>query len=143
MGRVLVIDDDAGVRESFRAALEDAGHAVEAADSGSAGIESARASRPDLVFLDLKMPGLSGVETLAALHASCPGLPVYVVTGFYDDYLSQLRELESHGVDFNLARKPLTVTEIQMIAASRLGGEHAAGNTIARRHGSKNRSMAS
>ncbi|TAL02148.1 MAG: response regulator [Rhodospirillaceae bacterium] len=121
MGRVLVIDDDAGVRESFRAALEAAGHAVEAAESGAAGIESARATRPDLVFLDLKMPGMSGVETLAALHASWPGMPVYIVTAFYGDYLAPLRDLESRGVDFNLARKPLTVREIQMIAAGRLG----------------------
>ena len=103
MGRILVIDDDVGVRESFRAALEDAGHTVEAAASGAAGIESARVSRPDLVFLDLKMPGLSGVETLTALHASCPGLPVYIVTGFYGAYLSQLRALESRGVDFEIS----------------------------------------
>jgi DNA-binding NtrC family response regulator len=120
MKRVLVIDDDAGVRESFRAALEDAGYAVETVEHGRAGIESAKRESPDLVFLDLKMPGFSGVETLRELHAAAPGLPVYLVTAFYSDYLDDLRDLESRGVDFNLARKPLTVREIQMIAASRL-----------------------
>jgi len=121
MGLILVIDDDAGVRESFRAALEAAGHLVEVAKNGRDGIESARISLPDLIFLDLKMPGLSGVETLLALRASCPQVPVYIVTAFYGDYLAGLRDLERQGVDFNLARKPLTVGEIQMIAASRFG----------------------
>jgi DNA-binding NtrC family response regulator len=124
MTRVLVIDDDAGVRESFRAALEDAGYTVETVDGGRAGIESAKRESPDLVFLDLKMPGFSGVDTLRELHAATPGLPVYLVTAFYSDYLDDLRALESRGIDFNLARKPLTVREIQMIAASRL--EHKA-----------------
>jgi CheY-like chemotaxis protein len=121
MVRVLVIDDDAGVRESFRAALEAAGHRVTTVDSGLAGLESVRASVPDLVFLDLKMPGLSGVDTLSALHAEQPSVPVYVVTAFYGNYLASLRVLEGRGVDFNLARKPLTVREIQAIAAGRLG----------------------
>ena len=121
MKRVLVIDDDSGVRESFRAALEDAGYEVTTVDNGRAGIESAQAERPDLVFLDLKMPGMSGVETLRELNAACPRIPVYVVTGFYGDYLAPLRELQSRGVDFNLARKPLSATEIKAIAAGRIG----------------------
>ena len=122
MSHVLVIDDDAGVREAFRAVLDVGGYTVRVAEDGRAGIESARAKRPGLIFLDLKMPGLSGVETLAALHAACPGVPVYIVTAFYGDYIAGLRGLESEGVDFNLARKPLSASEILMIAASRLGG---------------------
>jgi DNA-binding NtrC family response regulator len=122
MSRVLVIDDDAGVRESFRAVLDVGGYEVALAEDGAAGIESARIGRPGLIFLDLKMPGLSGVETLAGLHATCPGVPVYIVTAFYGDYISALRNLQSEGVDFNLARKPLSAGEILMIAASRLGG---------------------
>jgi CheY-like chemotaxis protein len=121
MKRVLVIDDDDGVRDSFRAALEDAGYAVTTADNGLSGIESAIAERPDLVFLDLKMPGMSGVETLQRLNETCPRTPVYVVTGFYGEYLAPLRDLQSRGVDFNLARKPLTATEIKTIAEGRIG----------------------
>lgn len=121
MKRVLVIDDDDGVRESFRAALEDVGYAVTTADSGPAGIESAVAEHPDLVFLDLKMPGMTGVETLRRLSQTCPDTPVYLVTGFYSEFVEPLRELQSHGVDFNLARKPLTATEIKAIAAGRIG----------------------
>jgi DNA-binding response OmpR family regulator len=122
MNHVLIIDDDAGVREAFRAVLDVGGYAVMVAEDGRAGIESARTDRPGLIFLDLKMPGLSGVETLAALHTTCPGVPVFIVTAFYGDYMTALRGLASEGVDFNLARKPLSASEILMIAASRLGG---------------------
>ena len=122
MKRVLVIDDNEGVRESFRAALEDGGYAVTTADSGSAGLESAARWRPDLIFLDLKMPGLSGVETLQRLHEICPHTPVYLVTGFYGEFVTPLRELQRAGIDFNLARKPLSAGEIKAIAAGRIGG---------------------
>ena len=122
MSHVLIIDDDAGVREAFRAVLDVGGYAVVVAENGPAGIESAQAQRPGLIFLDLKMPGLSGVETMAALHTVCPDVPVYIVTAFYGDYLTALRGLQTEGVDFNLARKPLSANEILMIAASRLGG---------------------
>jgi CheY-like chemotaxis protein len=121
MKRVLVIDDDEGVRESFRAALEDAGYDVLTAESGLSGVESAQANRPDLIFVDLKMPGISGVETLRRLHTACPRTPVYIVTGFYGEFLAPLRGLKTDGIDFNLARKPLSATEIKAIAASRIG----------------------
>jgi CheY-like chemotaxis protein len=121
MKRVLVIDDDEGVRETFRAALEDAGYVVATADTGLKGIESAQVERPDLVFLDLKMPGLTGVETLRLLNVACPRTPVYLVTGFYGEFAGPLRELTDLGIDVNLARKPLSATEIKAIAAGRIG----------------------
>lgn len=117
MKRILVIDDDDAVRDSFVAALDTRDYAPYGAASGQAGLESARAERPDLVFLDLKMPGLSGVETLTRLRALYPDLPVYLVTGFYGEFLEPLKELRRRGVPFELARKPLTVSEIRAITA--------------------------
>ena len=90
----------------------------------SAQRNSFQAERPDLVFLDLKMPGLSGVETLRRLQDTCPRTPVYVVTGVYGEFMTPLRELQSRGVDFNLARKPLTASEIKAIAAPRRRSNH-------------------
>jgi DNA-binding NtrC family response regulator len=116
MKRILVIDDDDAVRESFIAALNCRDYAPSGVSSGQAGLESARADRPDLVFLDLKMAGLSGVETLAGVRAQYPDLPVYLVTGFYGEFLEPLKELRRRGVPFELARKPLTVSEIRAIA---------------------------
>ncbi len=116
MKRILVIDDDGAVRDSFIAALDYRDYAPVGAASGQAGIESAGAVKPDLVFLDLNMPGLSGVETLAALRGLYPELPVYLVTGFYGEFLEPLKDLRGRGVLFELARKPLTVAEIRAIA---------------------------
>ena len=121
MKRVLVIDDDEGVRLSFRAALEQVGYAVTTVDNALSGLESARTETPDLIFLDLKMPRFTGVETLRTLSVVCPQTPVYVVTGFYGEFLEPLRQLQADGIDFNLARKPLSATEIQTIAAGRIG----------------------
>ena len=100
MKRILVIDDDGAVRDSFIAALDYRDYAPVGAASGQAGIESAGAVKPDLVFLDLNMPGLSGVETLAALRGLYPELPVYLVTGFYGEFLEPLKDLRGRGVLF-------------------------------------------
>ncbi len=116
MKRILIIDDDAGVRETFLAALAGRSYSLEATSGGAAGIESARRNRPDLVFLDLKMPEMNGVETLARLHQICPGVPVFIVTAFYGEFLKPLKDLQHRGISFDLARKPLTLAEIRAIA---------------------------
>jgi CheY-like chemotaxis protein len=124
MGHVLVIDDDYGVRHTFEMALEACGHSVTTAASGTQGVEAARQQRPDLVFLDLKMPGMTGVETLRRLHAICPDTPVYVVTAFYEEYLAPLRDLHREGVNFDVARKPLGFAEIRAIADGMLAAKN-------------------
>lgn len=116
MKRILIIDDDASVRETFLAALADRNYTLEATHGGAAGLESAARARPDLVFLDLKMPEMSGAETLVRLHGICPGVPVYIVTGFYGEFLQPLKDIQGLGIAFDLARKPLTLAEIRAIA---------------------------
>lgn len=129
MKRILVIDDDDAVRDSFIAALDYRDYAPLGASSGQAGLESATDLRPDLVFLDLKMPGMSGVETLAALRTLYPDLPIYLVTGFYGEFLEPLKELRRRGMLFELARKPLTVREIRAIAEGVLTPDAAAASS--------------
>ncbi len=128
MKRILVIDDDDAVRDSFVAALECRDYVISSAGSGLAGLESAKSDRPDLVFLDLKMPGMNGVETLAKLRDCCPDVPVYIVTGFHAEFLEPLKELRARGAAFDLARKPLTLSEIRAIAASALSQKSEAVN---------------
>ena len=68
MKHILIIDDDDNVRAAFMEALACPDYHVYEAKSGLAGLESVMAQRPDLVFLDLKMPGMNGAETLARLR---------------------------------------------------------------------------
>ncbi len=82
MARILLIDDDASLREVLAFALADQGHEVETAGDGASGIERLAEVRPDLVITDLKMPGLDGMEVLRRVRASDPEIPVIVLTAF-------------------------------------------------------------
>ena len=67
--RVLVVDDQEEIRDLVRAVLTRAGFDVEAVASGSDGLRAARSTYPDLVLLDINMPGMDGWETLRLLRA--------------------------------------------------------------------------
>ncbi|MBW8079222.1 MAG: response regulator, partial [Gallionella sp.] len=88
--KILVIDDDAAVRGAFHLVLSEMGCIVQLAENGLQGIALAQAERPDLIFLDLKMPGIDGVETMHRLLAHDSTLNIYIVTAFSREYLGDL-----------------------------------------------------
>ncbi|MBL4537877.1 MAG: response regulator [Oceanicaulis sp.] len=69
MAKVLIIDDVLGVRRSIAGVLSRAGHEIEEAADGLAGIEVARRCRPDIAVVDMLMPEQDGLETLEQLRA--------------------------------------------------------------------------
>jgi DNA-binding response OmpR family regulator len=81
-GRVLVVDDEAEIRELCRVNLEFEGFDVVEARNGSEAIDMARRVRPDLVFLDLMMPGVDGWDVLHALKTDddLASIPVILLT---------------------------------------------------------------
>jgi two-component system nitrogen regulation response regulator NtrX len=79
--RILVIDDEAEIRRSVRMILEYDGYDVVEASSGPEGVLLAEKESPDLVFLDVKMPGMDGLEALQRLKASNDALPVVIISG--------------------------------------------------------------
>jgi len=78
--RILVIDDEPAIRDTMRMILEYDGHDVLLANSGQEGITVAERENPDLVFLDIKMPGLDGLEVLSRLRGMNETLPVVIVS---------------------------------------------------------------
>ena len=66
---ILIIDDDAEIRYSLDRVLSPDGHKIITADSGEQGIEVAEKNNPDLIFLDNRMGGISGIETLQHSHS--------------------------------------------------------------------------
>src|SRR6187200_2468842 len=78
--RILVIDDEPAIRDTMRMILEYDGHEVLLANSGQEGITVAERENPDLVFLDIKMPGLDGLEVLGRLRGMNETLPVVIVS---------------------------------------------------------------
>src|SRR5215212_5275886 len=79
--RILVIDDEAEIRRSVRMILEYEGYEVVEASSGPEGIALVERQPPDLVFLDVKMPGMDGLETLQRIKSANEALPVVIISG--------------------------------------------------------------
>ena len=84
---VLVVDDEQSFRETTRLFLEGDDYRAATAANGGEALELARREMPDLVLLDLIMPGMSGVDVLKELHAMNPDLPVVIVTAYPDTEL--------------------------------------------------------
>jgi two-component system nitrogen regulation response regulator NtrX len=78
--RVLLIDDDAGIRDSMRMPLEYEGYEYAAAASAEEGLAAIQRESPDIVFLDIKMPGMDGLEALSRIKATDDSLPVVMIS---------------------------------------------------------------
>ncbi|MHB2034015.1 MAG: response regulator transcription factor [Gemmatimonadaceae bacterium] len=105
MQRILVIDDDAAVTSVLKRGLSYEGFTVDTAGSGPNGLALARNYVPDLVILDVMLPGLDGFDVLARLREADAHLPVLMLTA-RDAPLDQVRGLEAGADDYVV--KPFT-----------------------------------
>jgi DNA-binding response OmpR family regulator len=101
MPRVLVIDDEAPIRLLCRVNLEAAGIEVSEAEDGKSGLEAARAERPDVILLDVMMPGMDGWQVFEQLlqDESTSRIPIVFLTA-RAELRDQARGLELGGVDY-------------------------------------------
>ena len=81
MARLLVVDDEKGIREALVQVFEYEGHEVAAAEDGHQGIAMTGEFRPDVIFLDVKMPGLDGLEALDKIREVDPAALVVMISG--------------------------------------------------------------
>src|SRR5271154_19146 len=81
-GSVLIIDDEAAIRESLETLLEMEGYGVESADTGELGLTRIGERSFDLVLLDLALPDRNGMDLLAEIHVQDPGLSIIMVTAY-------------------------------------------------------------
>ena len=79
--RILIIDDDRDLCEETAEILSDEGHKVETFSDPVKGLEAVKEDRFDLLLLDIKMPGLSGLEILKTLRSEGRKIPVLIITG--------------------------------------------------------------
>ncbi len=82
MSTILIIDDDDQLRQSFEKLLTEEGYYTDSAPSGELGIDHIRKKVPDLVVLDMRLPGMNGLETFKAILEIEPKLPVIIMTAY-------------------------------------------------------------
>jgi len=82
LNTILVVDDDSQLRQSFKKILTKEGYTVKTASTGELGLEIVRESVPDLVIMDVRLPGMHGLKALRAVHEIESKLPVIVMTAF-------------------------------------------------------------
>ncbi|KPJ52142.1 MAG: hypothetical protein AMJ37_03465 [Dehalococcoidia bacterium DG_18] len=108
-GNVLVVDDDPGVLELVKDVISAQRYKVVTVDSGERALDEVAKQHFDLIFLDLVLPGMSGVEVLSALKAKDKKAVVVIITGYGDDPIAL--EAMSLGPLF-LIRKPFRTDDI-------------------------------
>jgi DNA-binding response OmpR family regulator len=122
-GDVVVVDDETDVREVLAEYLELKGFDVRQATSGEEALARVAESCPDVVLLDLGLPGLSGIETLRRLRSDNPGAYVIVVSGNQDQDLAQ-KVLAMGAADY--VPKPVDFGYLETILAIRGHENHIA-----------------
>ena len=108
-GNILIIDDEEGIRFSLRGILEDEGHDVIEAESGEHGLELLGTDIPDLIFLDIWLPGMDGLEVLEKIDADHKGLPVIMISG-HGTIETAVSALKKGAFDF--IEKPLSLEKV-------------------------------
>jgi DNA-binding response OmpR family regulator len=103
-GHILIVDDEANLRHTVARILQRAGFEVTTAASGKEGLTLLSQQTFDLVYMDLRMPDMNGIETLQAINANYPKLPVILFTG-QPDLSSAVSALRQGAIDY--LQKPL------------------------------------
>lgn len=108
-GQILIIDDEEGIRFSLRGILEDEGHEVTEAESGEQGLELLGTDIPDMVFLDIWLPGMDGLQVLETIAEQHKGLPVIMISG-HGTIETAVKALKKGAFDF--IEKPLSLEKV-------------------------------
>ena len=97
--KIVLIDDEEGIRKVMAIALKDSGYSVLTAENGNAGVELCKESSPQLVITDIKMPGMDGLQVLETLKKELPDIEVIVMTAF-GDIETAIRTMQLDASDF-------------------------------------------
>jgi len=130
--KILVIEDEARILSFLARGLEAEGYRVEGASDGRDGLARAVQDEWDLVLLDLMLPGLNGLDVLAALHRSRPELPVLILSA-RADLPTKLRGFELGASDY--VSKPVALDELLARVRVQLRRSHVADDATSLRGG--------
>jgi two-component system sensor histidine kinase/response regulator len=111
--KILIIDDEEVILDSCTRILKNSAYKLATAANGTLGLEMVKEFQPDLVFVDLKMPGISGIEVIEKIRDIEPNIVVIVITGFAT--VSSAVEAMKNGA-YDFLPKPFTPDEFRLIA---------------------------
>ncbi|MBW2061418.1 MAG: sigma-54-dependent Fis family transcriptional regulator [Deltaproteobacteria bacterium] len=121
MNKILIVDDDPQLRHSFEKLLTDEGHVVKTAPSGELGLELFRNDEFDLVVMDVRLPGINGLETFETIHEIDPKLPVIIMTA-YSTTETAIKATKLGAFDYVL--KPFEIPEMLNLIQQALEAGH-------------------
>ena len=113
--KILIVDDDAGVRNSLARILRGRGHLVEVAENGEAGVEQGELFHPDVLLVDIRMPGIDGIETHRRLLARFPHLVGISMTAYAS---SEKTKEAMKGGALSVLAKPLNIDSLMALMQS-------------------------
>ncbi|MBI5694293.1 MAG: sigma-54-dependent Fis family transcriptional regulator [Nitrospirae bacterium] len=117
MPRILIVDDEQAILGTVRDVLTDEGYDVSAAENGTDGLRLAKEASPDLVLLDVWMPGMDGLEALARLRETDPDTPVVVMSG-HASIDTAVKAVRLGAYDF--IEKPLSLDKLSLTVKNAL-----------------------
>ncbi|MCL6635465.1 MAG: response regulator [Peptococcaceae bacterium] len=117
---LLIVDDQPGVRRLLFEMFSEDGYLVDTAAGGAEAVRKISAKVPALVLLDVKMPGMSGLEVLAEIKKIAPDVPVVMMTAYGE--LELVAEAKKHGVRYYIT-KPFDLDEVRYLIKGILAGE--------------------
>ena len=117
--KILIVDDEQDILAYFEAIFQDSGYDTVVARDGSEGLELAKSEKPDLIALDITMPGQSGMKTYRQYkrHPALKDIPVIIITAINDSFKSLLDELNGFSTPEAFLNKPVDPQELLKVVA--------------------------
>ncbi len=118
MARILIIDDERAIRNTLKEVLEFEGYEVETAENGKTGLEMSQKNKYDLIYSDVKMPEMDGLEFLEAVETDCP---VIMISG-HGDIATAVNAIKKGAWDF--VEKPLDLNHLLQMTKNAIEHKH-------------------
>lgn len=112
---ILVVDDQKGIRSLITEALQEESYQVCSAGGGIEALALLQKVKPDLIILDMKLPGMSGLEINKEVALLDPNIPVVLMTAYGD--LNKINNLKEHGIKYFLP-KPFDIADLNKLVSS-------------------------